>query len=346
MTGLTSLKIVNTGMITPIGANTAMTEAAIRAGISGQRIAALYETPLSRINMAIVPTEALPYLKVDLLRNLSVNARQARLLRLADAALDDDHLKINLKELTVPPPLFLAGPEPLPGEVLPMRSAFIKNLQTQTGFAFDLELSKVFPMGRAASFYALQSAFETLEHSEHDFVLLGGVDSYWHQMTLAQLARQERLNSEKNSMDAFVASEAAAFLLLTKNESFQNARKIYRPGISEESGHRYSDDPYLGDGLAQAFRTAIYNAQGANIQSVYSSHNGESFSSKEFGVAMIRSNDDLGEHCTHEHPVDCLGDVGAAIGPILLALSSIQNRNATLCYGASDDEFRGAACVV
>jgi len=41
---------------------------------------------------------------------------------------------------------------------------------------------------------------------------------------------------------------------------------------------------------------------------------------KEFGVAMTRNNKHFVANTKMIHPVDCLGDLGAAIGPTLIAL--------------------------
>jgi 3-oxoacyl-[acyl-carrier-protein] synthase I len=76
--------------------------------------------------------------------------------------------------------------------------------------------------------------------------------------------------------------------------------------------------------------------------------NGESHWGKEWGVSFIRNKAAfLADHASH-HPADCLGDTGAASGPIMLGLAvhGLQNhyhRGPCLIYCSSD---RGQRAVV
>ncbi len=242
-------------------------------------------------------------------------------------------------------PLFLAGPEPLPEMPLPMRSNFIQLLQLQAEIDINFEASKVYPMGRAAGFYALESAFQYLEVSAEEFVLVGGVDSYKDFVQLDSLAQVNRIQTESGQSDAFIPGEGAAFILLSSNERFRNNGQVFRPGIAEEIGHRYSDEPYLGNGLSSAFSQAIEHAKSENIGAIYSSLNGESFGVKEFGVACTRNRCNIADSFNHVHPADCFGDLGGATSIVLIALASMNENTETLCFGASDHEFRGVAVV-
>ena len=341
MSQLEKLFIAATGMTTPLGMNTAMTAAAINAGINVYQASAICDGFFSPITMTEVPEDALAPLASPLKNQLGINARQARLLRLAQPALTEalNGLKQSLA-------IFLAGPEPLPNAPLPIRSKFLEHLQVQAGVAFDLDHSKVFPMGRAGVFYALEYAFSYLEFSDQDYVLVGGVDSYWHPMTLAALTQEQRLKTERGQTDGFVPGEAAGFILLSRQPVNSTGRQVYRPGLAEESGHRYSQEPHLGEGLSAAFKQALAQSSLGNIQKIYSSLNGEAFAAKEYGVALTRNSAALAEKCAHLHPADCYGDLGAATGAILIALSAINSPGTAICYGSSEGAFRGAACVI
>lgn len=341
MDQIEKLYITATAMLTPVGSNTAMTAALVNAGISAFQETTIYDGYFSPIKIASVPEDALPPLSAKLRYQPGITARQSRMLRLAQPALGEV-----LTGITEPLALFLAGPEPLLNGPLPMRSIFLKHLQIQTDFCFDSNNSKVFPMGRAGAFCALEYAFRFLESSDQDLVLVGGVDTYWDAMTLAVLAKDNRLITANGGIDGFVPGEGAAFILLSRNEYLATKRHIFRPGLSEEPGHRYSEVPYKGEGLSLAFRQAIQSGSIKNIQHVYSGLNGESYGSKEYGVAMTRNSSILNGTIKHTHPADCYGDLGAASGVALLALSSVNNASPSLCYCSSDAEFRGAACVV
>ena len=338
MNQLDKLYIAATGMITPVGATTEMTASSLKAGISAYGYSKFHHGN-DAIKMASVPDEALPQLNEKLSAS-SIGSRQSRMLKLSHAAIEQI-----LPDAVVGIPLYLAGPEPLPNMPLTMRSKFLEQLQIQSGVNFDLEASKVFPMGRAAGFYALEAAFEFLSSTNKKFILVGGVDTFADFVALDYLASQGRIQTEAGQADAFVPGEGAAFILLTNDESFKDNGQIYRPGIAEELGHRYSDEPYRGDGLASAFNLAIeYSALGT-IDSIYSSLNGESMGAKEFGVACMRNSDYLAEELEHIHPADCFGDLGGAMSIVLTALSISISGRAKIIYGASDYEFRGAVCI-
>ncbi len=358
MSALNKLFIAATGMVTPVGFNSQMTQAAVNAGISVYEKGSYCNGDVYQLTMTQVPDDALPPLADELADTLGITARQARLLRLAQPALEQVYNEITeqkLADVNTPIAMFLAGPEPIPNAPLPIRSVFLKHLQVQTEKTFDLDNSKVFPMGRAGAFFALESAFQYLEQSQQQFAIVGGVESFWHAPTLSKFMQDQRVQSEAGEMDSFVPGEGAGFILLAKNRSnISNLRGITRPGLAAEEGHRYSDAPYLGNGLAQAFTQALaYSAAGSElngqtreITDIYSSLNGESFGGKEFGVAQVRNSGSISASAKHSHPADCYGDLGAATGPVLLSLAAMNSTTPALCYGSSDDEFRGAACVV
>lgn len=339
MSQLEKLSIVETGVITPVGMNTDMTSASVKAGISAYNYSNYYFGD-NAIKLAMVPEDALPE-KSEALSNEKLTNRQTRMLKLAHASLN----QINADKLTQVP-IFLAGPEPIPEGALPIRSKFLEHLKIQTGLDFDIDNSKVFPMGRAAIFYALDSAFEYLETSDKKLALIGGVDTYVDPMVLDFLASDNRIHTEAYQADGFIPGEGAGFILLSA-ESNPNNSSIFRPGISEEKGHRYSEEPYQGDGLASAVEQAITVAGGPVIEKLFSSLNGESFAAKEYGVSVLRNSDSINEDIKHIHPADCYGDTGGASGALLIALCTVmQSNSCSLCYGSSDDEFRGAVCIV
>lgn len=125
---------------------------------------------------------------------------------------------------------------------------------------------------------------------------------------------------------------------------------LARPGWANEPGHRYSPEPYRGDGLAQAWAQALEPLPGAMIRTVYSSMNGEHFWAKEHGVAMTRCHHRLDDKVVHEHPGDCVGDLGAAVGPVMIGLAALglregKTRGPVLVYGSSDLAHRAAVCL-
>jgi 3-oxoacyl-[acyl-carrier-protein] synthase-1 len=131
--------------------------------------------------------------------------------------------------------------------------------------------------------------------------------------------------------DGFVPGEGAAFLLLgaprrSRTHKSTPRVRIVATGLGSEAGHMYSAAPYHGAGLAEAFRAVFAAAPPDILQRrvacVYAGLNGESHWAKEWGVSHIRNANRFAEGVRVEHPADCMGDPGAALGLILLGLAA------------------------
>jgi len=309
------VEIVAAGMLTPVGANADMTAASVLAGISAYQASDILNRQFNPMTLAMVPEDALPPLD-DTLAKLGLTGRQQRLLRLATPALQQ-----LLEHLPAPVPLMLCGPEKIPGRHSVISDKFLQYLAAQTQAPIDLANSYVFPDGRAAGLYALESAMLMLEQGKCQQVLVGGIDSYIDLHLLASLDKDERVLAE-GVMDGFVPGEGAAFMLL-QSAVTNNRVKVFPPGIGEEVGHRYSQQPYLGDGLAGAVSEALTDAEVQPARTVFSSFNGENFSAKEWSVAALRNREFLDPDNQLIHPADCYGDLGAATVPVLMILASL-----------------------
>jgi 3-oxoacyl-[acyl-carrier-protein] synthase-1 len=296
------------GMITPVGENAVMTFHSVNTEMSRVHETAVLNRTLNPIGIAMVPDEALPDLNARLASE-NLAERQQRLLRLAAAALAQlaDQLP------PIPLPLYLALPEQLPQRSVPLAGNVIEQLALQTGIALDTAGSMVAPIGRAGGIHAVRKAHQYLAQPGNDYVLIGGVDTYWDPYLLAQLDADERLNVRGN-LDGFNPGEGAAFLLLAservKDQLPAPHVGLSMPGCAEEPGHRYSEEPYKGEGMAQAVNKAFEHAGATQAQCVWTSMIYDSFGHKEVGVALT----------VLRHPVDCLGDIGAAIGCALIGI--------------------------
>jgi len=333
------VEITAIGMLTPVGANAEMTAASVRSGISTYEASDVLNKQFNPMTLSLVPDDALPALEEKLAKQ-GLTSRQQRMLRLATPALQQ-----LAEKLTGPVPLMLCGPEKLPGRRSVVSDKFLKQLVVQSKAPIDLEGSYVFPQGRASSFYALEAAMQMLESGSHKQVIIGGVDSFLDLHLLATFDADDRILAE-GVLDGFAPGEAAAFLLLKLADS-ESTVKIYPPGIADEPGHRYSQEPYKGEGLANAVTEAISNASANTIKTVFASFNGENFNAKEWGVAAIRNQQNLDSDFNIVHPADCYGDVGAATGPVLMALASIGMQKGyyerpSLVWASSEIEQRAA----
>ena len=155
--------------------------------------------------------------------------------------------------------------------------------------------------------------------------------------------------------DGFAPGEAAGFMLLISDRVIKKCpskplARVFAPAMAQEPGHYYSNEPYRGEGLAQAFGIALEQANRPTIGTVYSSMTGEHFWAKEYGVATLRHRTALDPRMKHEHPADCFGDIGAAAGPVMIGMAAIGMQHGyikgpSLVYCASDTEHRAAVCL-
>ncbi len=219
----------------------------------------------------------------------------------------------------------------------------------QSGLPIDISMARYFASGRAGIFQALQLAFQFFEQTDNQYVVIGAVDTFIDPATLAYLDATDRVLAEE-TLDGFAPGEGAGFLLLARPSiKVANCVKLFRPGISIEPGHRYSDAPNLGKGLNEAVSKAIEYGATKPISRVVSSMNGESFFTKEFGVTMVRHGRFFSADWRHSHPADCAGDLGAASGALGLCLGMqdalSQPDSQVLVYGASDTGLRASVCI-
>ena len=348
---MTDVVVVGAGMITAVGLSAAETAASVRSGTARFAETSIHDKRFEPFVLAEVPEDGLPDLADELAKE-GLTAREARMLRLAAAALGEC-LK-SLPPGEPPPGLSLALPESETTRSLEHR-VFLERLGRQTGWRFDPRRSDASHRGRAGGLAAVGQASEPIRMGRARFMLAGGVDTYRDLYVLGTLDMQQRVKSAAN-LDGFIPGEGAAFLLLADRDAASGAGLAPWGTVSVvtqtlEPGHLYSEEPYRGDGLAQAVQQlAQSGALAGPIQEVYSSMNGENHWAKEWGVARIRSNGTFSaEHGMH-HPADCYGDTGAACGPLMAGLAALgikqgYRRSPALVYGSSDRGQRAALIV-
>jgi 3-oxoacyl-[acyl-carrier-protein] synthase-1 len=353
MTIARGAEILHVGMVTSVGAGAPRAAAAVRAGISRFRETSFLDRRGEPIFMATVPDEDLAPLHPSLREDPSIGGRAAQMLRLAGAALDEA-----LADVPEGPraPLLLALPEVLPGHTAsPMATepGFLRLLATQSTRRFDVEGSRVVAGGRAAGMALLADALDRLERRAAPLVLVGGVDSHQDAALLSALDDEDRLRAV-GVLDGFTPGEGAAFLLVGPPGSARKAQReptarIEAAATAQEPGHRYSKEPYRGDGLDSAFRALFAGAAG-QVHTVYAGLNGESMGAKEWGVAHLRHRPHFADGFEVLCPAEQLGDTGAASAPLMLGLAAIalqreHRRPPCLVWCSSDLGARGAAIV-
>ena len=338
-------------MLTPVGGCAAQTAASIRGGISAYQKSVVYNRQLEPMTLALVPEEALAARDPRLDDTVGLESALIRMLRLAQPALDEtlEHLP---KAQDVP--LLLATRECGVEKNRPLTEEFLQRLSSLSNRKFHIEDSALFPEGRAGFMFALQAALEYLQEEKYEYVLAGGVDTFLDLHLLGSLDLEGRVLAD-GVMDGFAPGEGAAFLLLAsagalRRDALTSFAEIHPPGIAYEEGHRYSTEPYRGDGLATAVRAAVRGDSTGLVRSAFGSLNGENFGAKEWGVAWIRNKERFAEPLLLEYPADCFGDTGAAAGAILTGLAAIGTYKGylpgpTMVWCSAETGYRAAALI-
>jgi 3-oxoacyl-[acyl-carrier-protein] synthase-1 len=343
-----ALAIVRVGLCCPVGLDTAEVAASLRAGVSRKLETGFIDRNLEPIIVGHVEDADLPGL-APRLHDMRSSTLQRRLLRLATLPLREvlaDH------PAKSPPALHLAGP-PAAGQTELVDGQFFAQLVAQAGQEVDVGASRLFSTGRAGFFAAVAAARDELFEARSEFVLVGGVDSYLDPARLAALDHERRLRTS-GPQDAFTPGEAAAFMLLARRATCQRHQLqplawLLAVAVANEPGHHYSEQPFLGDGLTEAFRATFEQVRSPlePIRLMLAGLNGERLLAKEGGIALLRHRDRFHDELRIEHAAEYIGDAGAALAPLMLGATAHGMRagisdGPALAWGSSDHGQRGA----
>jgi 3-oxoacyl-[acyl-carrier-protein] synthase I len=348
-TNAKKLYIAGMGMVTPVGGNVLMTAAMVNASISAYKSSHFETKTGEQITMARVPDEIFAEFAGELDEGERFNPRHDRVVIMAILALREACAQRTVEQAV---PLILAMPE-VKGDSEGL-SSLVMNLTNNLKPWINPAISRGIHSGRASGMEAIDFVFQYLYSTQYPYVLVGGSDSHEDSSRLMPLDKDNRLLTP-GVADGFAPGEAASFLLLTPHIELAQQRDgqviaLCAPGISDETGHLFSEEPYRGDGLDQAFKKALINQPENSIHSIYSSMNGENHWAKEFGVAQIRNRKFFQDPVKIQHPTDCYGDLGSATATTLITLAAEHlfkstKAQAHVVYSSSDTAKRGAIVV-
>lgn len=365
---LSPAEIVSVGLVTPVGLYAAAASAAIAAGRSRARKTSVIGRPFDRQGMHLVDEEYLEPL-IPALESVACSAGHRRMLRIGGRALAEAGSECPVGGA----PLLLALPA-VPFEAKdPIGPSFIAQLALQADIEVDETQSSTYRQGGAGALFALRDALVLLETEQVSHVIIGGVDTFLDLRRLSALDAEARLYGPSSRL-GFMPGEGAGFLLLRAPQQRRWGKappppgqpalaRVLAVGTGEEKGHRYSREPYRGDGLAEAFEALFQGLPSSHpkVRCVYAGFNGEEMPAKEWGVARLRNSDRFADEFRVEHPADCIGDSGAALGAIMLGLAALaidqgywpeprpiwanEDPGPCLVWSTSDREPRAAALV-
>ncbi|AVS62906.1 3-oxoacyl-ACP synthase [Paracidovorax avenae] len=312
---MTPLSIAATGACTPVGTRAWQTASSLAAGLSAFTRQAIAGQADHRATVSRVPG-------ID-----PTSTGTERLVRLAAPALHEA-LRSGPPPATGwplqrPIPLFVALPEPWaerPGGIDADR--FALELPRALDLAPEFLPLTLYAGGAVGGADALSGAYRFMQaHTDVPEVLVGGVDSL-ADPAVVELLYQRRWVQVAGHCEGFVASEAAAFVRLSRSPVAGEFATVYPPAFGEEAAPRVGEASLLdGRALIQAARAALQTARmpADALHSCWSDMDGSPWRGAERASLSAAFAADGGLAPARD-PAAFLGEVGAAWVPLMLSL--------------------------
>lgn len=332
------LSIIASGLVTAVGFNSISTLAALRAGISGIR-----ETHLADRQSG----EALRGAKVDLPHWWE---GLGKVVDLAAPPIDECLYAAQFeKPENIPILLGVAAPD-RPGRWEGLDTQLLKQVERKLDLPHHPE-SRTFPMGQTAGIYGMVFAHDILTKRKARCCIIAGADSYLQQETVDAYVAQRRIMTEDNSNGFFPGEAGAAVLVTLGGQEKDPHLQIRGLGVADELAPIASEEPFRGEGMTEAVKLALKDANLKMEDLAWSLTDitGEHYKFKEAGFATGRLSSGTRQGIFDIwHPIEYLGEIGAAMVPTLLAwaLHAGQKDYApgarALCHVGNDAHERAA----
>ncbi len=231
-----------------------------------------------------------------------------------------------------------------PGRLQGLDDELFPLVQSELGVRFHAR-SAVIPHGRVAGGLAMLQARQLIHEERLPFCVIAGVDSLLVSSTLAAYEAKNRLLTSQNS-NGFIPGEAGAAVLVGPETPADLL--CLGIGTGEELATIDSDEPLRAEGMVRAIRAALADAgkSMADVDYRITDSNGEQYWFKETALAVTRILRVRKEEFEIWHPADCIGEVGAAIGPCALGVAHAASRKAyapgphPLCHFSGENSER------
>lgn len=311
---MSAMSILASGMVTAVGLDAPSTCAAIRGAIDNFRETRFLDKGGEWLLGANVPLEQ-PW------------RGRNKLVQMAARAIGEVfQQQPTLDSETIPLLLGVAEAE-RPGRLPGLDGSLLADIEVALGRRFH-PASAIIARGRVSGAVGLLNARKLIE-AGHAHVLIAGVDSFLSAAPLAAYEKRQRLLCSLNS-NGFIPGEAAAATLVGRSlasETLQLTCVGLGFGI-EKATIEAEDIPLRADGLTQAVRAALQEA-GCGLQDMdyrLTDLSGEQYYFKEASLTLSRNLRVRKEFFPLWHPADCIGECGAAIGPVMLNVALAASR--------------------
>lgn len=335
---MTILSVKACGMVTAVGFNAPASLAAIRAGIRNVKETNLWDAESGEFLAG--GRVLIPHWWVGL----------GKLAELIAPAINECLVSAQpIPATEIPIMLGVAAPD-RPFRWKGLDERILDEIQHRLRFKLHPE-SRVIPHGQISGVVGLQLAAELIERYNLQYCIVAGVDSLVRQDVVEYYLKKRRILTLTNS-NGFSPGEAGSALLVTHTEeSSKGELKILGVGIAKENATIESEDPLKGEGLTEAIGKA-FDDSGTHIQDMHyriSDLNGEHDKFKEMVFAMMSyERKPKPKLFDLWHPIEYIGEVGAAIGPIVIASALNAGQKgygigpSALCTFGSDNGERAA----
>jgi 3-oxoacyl-[acyl-carrier-protein] synthase-1 len=301
------LAILNSGLVTSVGLTAPATCAAIRTKLSNPTQTRFMDASGEWI-MAHQVTLDQPWRGLDKLAQMAVRS------------IDECLVNVPAADWPSIPLLLCVAESDRAGRPNGLEDTLLQTIEQELQVRFSPH-SAVVPHGRVSTAFALRHARQLLSEGAAKQVLIVAVDSLVNWPMLQAYDNAQRLLTAANS-NGFMPGEGAGALLVSPSDS-QLQLRCTGLGFSTEPAPIDSTEPLRGNGLAGAIKGALGEAR-CEIQDLdfrIVDVSGEQYYFKEAALAIGRTLRVRKAEFDIWHPAECVGELGAVAGCVLLAVA-------------------------
>jgi 3-oxoacyl-[acyl-carrier-protein] synthase-1 len=303
------IAITNSGLVTSVGLSARAACAAIRAGLTNHTDTRFSDSQGGWIQGAQVPLDE-PWRGREKL---------ARMLTMAIQECLEPFPDLGAGRLPI---LLCVAEQARAGRLDGLDDELLSDVLHRLDMQCQPEASGVIAYGRVGVAVALARARALLDEGGADHVVIAAADSLLVGLTLMPLQAESRLLTPTNT-NGFVPGEAAGAILVSRHPGRGTHLLCVGLGFSEEPVPIASEEPFRADGLTAAINKGLADA-GCEMHDLdfrITDNSGELYYFKEAALALTRTMRKVKPEFDIWHPADCVGETGAAIGAVALAVT-------------------------
>ena len=308
---MTGLAVKASGMVTSVGFNSASSCAAIRAGVRGAEETNLWDK------------ESSEYLSAGRVHLPHWWVGTGKLAELVSPAIHECLMAAHPVRPEAIPILLGLSSKDRPCRFRDLDEAILVEVEHRLGFRLH-PCSRLIPLDHISAVVALGEAEKLIAIGEAPCCIIAAVDSMLDQPLVEHYLEGQRMLTPIHS-NGFTAGEAgSAVLVASPARTSDGELRVLGKALAREPATIDSTEPLRGDGLVAAIQEALGQAEVDYHDLDYriTDLNGEHYKFKELMLANMRLERKPRKAIFDIwHPIEYIGDVGAAIGPILFGLA-------------------------